>query len=211
MDALFTPEELAARERVRAYFRGGQSSGPAGGKGAFDAHQVLEDLGLGEPSGAGFSGIPGLVGAALIVDELSSASPRLGQALLAGWARPLPAAGPELSAAATAWDLGAVSAAYEACLKAARGRGYFGSTLMGHQRVQMDLAGLLAGLETARLQAYRALRLIDRGRGARGEGELERARQLAARTREAAEVLARTLLGEGWVKETFPERERSGR
>jgi hypothetical protein len=211
MDALFTLEELAARERVRAYFRRGRSSGPAGEKEVYDARRVLNDLGLGEPSGGGFSGIPGLVGTALIVDELSSASPQLGQAFLAGWTPSRPASGPELSAAATAWDLGTASAAYGACLKAARERGYFGSTLMDHQRVQMDLAGLLAGLETARLQAYRALRLIDRGRGDRGEGELERARQLAARTREAAEALARTLIGEDWVKVTFPERERSRR
>ncbi|HYA48954.1 MAG TPA: acyl-CoA dehydrogenase family protein [Burkholderiales bacterium] len=209
MDALFTPEELNARERVRAYFRGGRGGGADGGESAFDALRVLKDLGLGARSGAGFSGLPGLVGAALVVDEFSRVSPRLGLALLAGWGPPGPASGPEHAAATTAWDLGTTSAAYDACLEAARGRGFFGSTLMGHQRVQMDLAGILAGLEAARLQAYRAMRLIDRGRRDRGGEELERARQLAGRTCEAAKALAATLLGQDRVQEIFPERERS--
>lgn len=136
-------------------------------------------------------------------------SPKLGRRLFSDPAAPPALLGPEDVAASTAWLMGVSAAIYAACLGAAREAGFFESTLMDHQKVQQGLADLLADLEAARLQAYRALRLIDRGEKERGQAELGRASRLAEHASENAIILAVTLLGQGWLAARLPASERS--
>jgi alkylation response protein AidB-like acyl-CoA dehydrogenase len=132
-------------------------------------------------------GKAGLLERALVIEEVSAASPELGQTLLpvAGGQDALPGTGTGEAAGEAAWTIGAASAVLASCLRAAREKGLFESTLMDYQKAQSDLAGALAGLEAARLQAYRALILLDRGDIDRGRDELGRASDCA-----------RTILGE---------------
>jgi alkylation response protein AidB-like acyl-CoA dehydrogenase len=213
MDVFLRPEEIAVRQRVRDYFRNRHSFAPAGHSGpngSLEARRLLQDMGFPGLAGADSAVPPGFVEQALIIEEVSCASPRLGQALLAFWnnkSQDPPGTGG--SAALTAWSTGAATAIYEACLKAAREKGFFESALMDHQQVQMDLADLLSGLEAARIQTYRALHLIDQGKRERGEDELRRASSLAGRTHERAKTLAAALLGETWIKGKIANNERS--
>jgi len=210
MDVFLKPEEIAVRQRIRDYFRDNRGFAPAGYSGPdgpLQASQFLKDMGF---PGLGATGPLGFVKHALIIDEVSCASPRLGQVLLAFWITPQDPHRAEYPAALAAWSVGAATAIFKACLKTAREKGFFKSTLMDHQKVQMDLANLLSGLEAARVQTYRALHLIDRGKNERGESELERASNLAGRTHDGAKALAAVLLDENWVKENIPENERSG-
>lgn len=188
-DVFLTAEEAAVRRRVRDLFRNGPGPEKVPGSGAADPGRLLRDLGFDSLAAAG------PVAATLVVEEISRVSPGLGRALLDFAAGPGRPAGTEDAAAEAAWSLGTASAACEACLESARRAGLFESTLMGHQRVQVALAELVADLESARLRAFRALRLIERGEAGRGEGELERASALAARTRDAASALAAALPG----------------
>jgi alkylation response protein AidB-like acyl-CoA dehydrogenase len=212
MDVFLRPEEIAVRERVRDYLRAGRvraPAGPASKQDPPDPRCLLNNLSFGGLPCAGPSAPVGLVGVALTVEELSCASPRLGRALIVAWDTPRRRTGPERAAADMAWSLGTAFAMYEACLTSARKRGFFDSTLMDHQKVQVGLAELLSILEAARLQSYRALHLIDRGKRDRGEGELKHAEQLAGQARQTAEALAAALLAEAWAKEGLPEGERS--
>lgn len=188
-DAFLMADEAAVRRRVRDHFRDGPGPDRTAASGAADPLRVLRDLGFASLAAAG------PVAAALVVEEVSRLSPGLGRALVAAAAGPGSPPGADLAAAETAWSLGAAAAACEACLEGVRKAGLFESTLMGHQRVQVALAELVADLESARLRAFRAFRLIGRGETGRGEGELGRASALAARTREAAEALAAALPG----------------
>lgn len=214
MDAFLTPSEMAVRQRIRDYFRDGEASGRGaspGPAGLAVSEALLRELGFPGPHGAGDEGqASGLLARALVIEEVSSASPRLGRELvpvLGGEARDAP--GTEGEAAEIAWTIGAAAAVLEACLKAAREQGFFASTLMDHQKVQMALGDLLSGLESARLQSYRALRLIDGGDTARGGEELRRAAGLARRARDIALGAASALLGRRWLSEIIPDNERS--
>ena len=214
MDAFLTPNEMALRQRIRDYFRDGEASGggaPAGPTGSHEPGALLKELGFPGPYGAGDKGgDASLFVKALVVEEVSSASPRLGRDLvpvLGGEARGAP--GTDSEAAEIAWTIGAAAAVLQACLKAAREQGLFASTLMGHQKVQMVLGDLLSGLESARLQSYRALRLIDGGNTAGGAQELRRAAGLAGRARDIAMGAASALLDHRWLSEKMPDNERS--
>lgn len=214
MDAFLTPSEMAVRQRIRDYFRDreaagrGASPGPAG---LALSEALLKELGFPGPHATGDEWKDGsLLAKALVIEEISSASPRLGRELLpvlGGDARDAP--GTEGEAAEIAWTIGAATAVLEACLKAAREQGFFASTLMDHQKVQMALGDLLSGLESARLQSYRALRLIDGGDAARGGEELRRAASLARTARDIATGAASALLDRRWLSELFPDNERS--
>ena len=200
-DMFLTAEELAVRRRVRERLRNWDApDGPPQGGRAADAGRLLEDLGLAPPVAVG------PMAAALAVEEISRVSPELGRALVAGGAVPWPGAS-DRAAAETAWSLGAAGAACEACLERVRGAGMFDSTLMGHREAQVALGELVTDLQAARLGAFRAVRLIERGESVRGRGELERAAALASRTREAALALAAALPGPS----DRPEIERSRR
>ncbi len=195
-DAFLTAEEAAVRRRVRDHLRnrrGAEGAAPGGG-GAPDPRPLLRDLGFDSLAAAG------PVAATLVVEEASRISPGLGRALLAG-------ATGERAGAEAAWSLGTAAAACEACLEAVRRGGLFESALLGHQGVQVALGEIVTELESARLRAFRALRLIERGEAVRGEGELERASALAVRTRDAALALTASLPGTS----RGPEVERSRR
>lgn len=214
MDAFLTPDEMALRQRVRDYFRGGEASGrgvPPGPAGLPEAGALLRELGFPGPRGPGDDWKDGgLLAKALVVEEVSAVSPRLGCELVpvrGGEARDVPET--ETEAAEIAWTVGAAAAVLAACQKAARQQGFFASTLMDHQKVQMALGDLLSGLESARLQSYRALRLIDGGDAARGGEELRRAAGLARRARDIAMDAASALLDRGWLSENIPGYERS--
>jgi len=213
IDVFLTSADVAVRERVRDRLRmnaGLSQPGASSEKHSPDLRGLWDDLVSRDLSGSGALGPEGLVGAALAVEECSRASPRLGRALMAAWKRPRRRSGPEQrSALDAAWSLGTAASVYESCLKAAREGGYFESTLMGHLKVQLDLAELLSELESARVQAYRAFHLIDRGRAERGRNELARAAKLAGTARQTAEALAVGLLGQDWTGTLSPGGERS--
>ena len=205
MDAFLTPDEMAVRQSVRDYFREG---GPAGlpAPGTF-----LKELGFPGPTAAGGKGKEAsLLVKALVIEESSSASPRLGRELVPSLGGAIQSVShAEEKAAEIAWRIGAAAAVLRACLKAAGEQGFFASTLMDHQKVQMTLGDILSGLEAARLQSYRAFRLIDGGNTARGAEELRRAAGLAARAHGEVMGMASALLGPRWLSENMPENERS--
>jgi len=211
MDDFLTPVEQDIREKVRGLLRPGRGLGPAEqgrDAGPAGAGRLWEAVGLPAGGGRGPGPHPGLLGRALVVEEVSAASPKLGRALLAAWpdrSRTGEAAG-EL-----AWAIGSTAAALGAGLDAARKKGLFQSTLMGHQRAQGDLADTLAAVQALRLRAYRALRLIEKGENVRGEDELGRAAGEAAAVRDRARATLGALLGEAGLAELMPEDERSGR
>lgn len=191
MDDFLTTVERAFRRRVRDHFRRGRTTAAA------DRSWSVRP-----------AGVEGLLGHALVIEEASAASPKLGRAVLA--AAPAPA-GTGAAAGELAWAIGSASAALEAGLDAAREKGFFQSTLMGHQKVQGDLAEAFSAVQALRLKSYRALRLVDRGETARGEDELGRAAGEARAVRDRALALAGALLEGGRLAELMPDKERSGR
>jgi hypothetical protein len=212
MDAFLTPDEMAIRRRIRDYFRnerGVIEDGSSGSSSLPDPGLLLKDMGFSELSSVGAGGREGLLEKALIIEEVSSASPRLGRALIPARNVPEVQSGTEDLVASIAWSIGTAAAILDVCLRAAREKGLFDSTLMDHQKAQLTLGELLSGLEAARLQTYRALRLIDHGDKLRGEEELGRASGLADKIQGEARALASALLGESWVAERIPENERS--
>jgi hypothetical protein len=218
MDDFLTPAEQDLRRKARVRFR--ERFRPSGGRaaeavspgpGAAGVEGLLRELGfprLGAGSGSGPGPEGRLLERALVIEEAAAASPRTGRALLDS--APVPP-DTEAAAAELAWVLGSASAAVEAGLAAARDKGLFQSTLMGHQKVQGDLAEVLSAIQAIRLKAYRALRLIDAGLTVRGGEELGRAAAEASAVRGRALDLAGALLGDSWLAEMTPEKERSGR
>lgn len=212
MNAFLRPDEIAVRQRVRDYFRYGvgpdarKSSEAAGPP---DADRLLRELGFQEASAAGPPGGLGLLGRALIIEEVSSASPELGRVLATARSGPDGRPATEGAAAEVAWFIGAGAALLDGCLRLARAKGLFESTLMGYQQVQVGLSEVLSGLEAARLQAYRAFRLIERGEQERGKEELGRASRLAAEIYREARALAAALAGEAQVAGESLDHERN--
>jgi alkylation response protein AidB-like acyl-CoA dehydrogenase len=212
MDTFLSAEDIFIKRRVRDYFSDGApgrnetSSLPPAVR---DPGPLLKELGFSEPHAAGRAGELGLASKALIIEGISRASPRLGRGLIPAGNAEGARSGAEEVAARTAWSIGSAAAILDACLKAARDEGLFGSTLMDHQKEQVALGELLSGLEAARLQAYRALRLIDRGRPDCGGEELERASDKASELRTRAAAMASKLLDDRVRAEIIPENERS--
>ena len=215
MDAFLTPEQKALRKDIRDHFRevapADSESAPAGPAALTAISRKLKDLGYPDLPGAGPGmGRMGLIEKALIIEEVSAAAPELGRAIFAAGGGPAGRIGPEDSVAEVARDIGTAAAVLRSCLEAARDKGLFESTLMNHQKAQMDLADVLSGLEAVRLQAYRALRLLDRGDRERGDEEL---RRVAGRVRETlgeARALASALAGGRGLTDRIPGQERNG-
>jgi len=204
MDAFLSPGERAIRRKVRDHFQSrGSVDGPDPSRaaGPLSPGRLLKSLGF-----AGEGGRPGSFESALVIEEVSALSPRLGRALARAAAGQ---AGTEAAAGELAWAVGSAAALLEACRGAAREKGLFQSTLMGHQRTQGDLAETFTAVQAVRLKAYRALRLIDRGERDRGDAELALAAGEAAAVHGRAVALAAALLGEGGLAEMMPEDERS--
>jgi len=197
MDDFLTPAERDLRRSARELFRprNGSAAGGAGpGAGPSGFEGLFKEL--------GFRG-RGQLERALIVEEAAAASPDLARALLesapagAGAAAWNLAWTPGTASAAMelAWNLGTASAAIEVGLAAARDRGLFQSALMGHQKVQGELADALTAVRALRLRAYRALRLVDAGRTGRGTEELGLAAAEAAAVRDRTLAVVGALLG----------------
>ncbi len=204
MEAFLTPEQRALRQSVRDYFR--RRPAPDTGEGAGETAAAAGALSgwlakLAETR-------VGILERAIVVEEVSAVSPPLGRALVpSGDQTGLSPA--EMTASEIAVSLGRAAGVLEACQRAAREKGFFESTLMDHQRAQMRLADVLSGLEAARLQAYRAFSLLDRGDSGRGERELARAAERASRVGAAARDLAAALLASDWLERGPEMHERS--
>jgi hypothetical protein len=193
MDAFLTPGQKALRQRIRAHFLGADPG----------AADLLGGLGLG-PAGA-----TGFLERALAIEEISAVSPSLGRSFAEGDGGWDAGSGVGKTITTIARSLGTAAATLEACLRAAREKGLFESVLMDHQKVQSELAEIHSELEAARLLAYRAFLLLDRGDTARGERELEPASARAFRVSSAARSLASALLGPEWLERNPDETERS--
>jgi alkylation response protein AidB-like acyl-CoA dehydrogenase len=216
MDAFLTSAQRALRKSLRDYFQERAQGNPDG---VFPDSLLLPGLGrlltdLGYPDLLGSlpaEGQAGLLDRALIIEEISAASPELGQTLLPGAGGPdaLPGSAAGEAAGEAAWTIGAAAAVLVSCLRAAREKGLFESTLMDYQKVQSELAGALSGLEAARLQTYRALLLLDRGDVDRGREELGRATACARTILGGALTLAASLGVGIRLPGTIPGQERN--
>lgn len=204
MDAFLTSGQRALRQSVRDYFlrRNPNRDGDGRSEGIPEAGDLPDWLGT-LPEGPA-----GLFERALVIEEVSAVSPSLGGSLFpaGGTSGRSPA---EDAAAEIAVSLGTSAALLDACQRGAREKGLFESTLMDHQRTQARLADVLSGLEAARLRAYRAFLLLDRGDVARGEKELARAAERASQVHAAARDLATALLGAGGLELRTEKKERS--
>jgi alkylation response protein AidB-like acyl-CoA dehydrogenase len=213
MDAFLTPEERALRQEVRNFFRERALAGPQSK--SLDSASLaaisrrLKDLGHPDFLDAGpGAGPTGLLERALIIEEVSAASPETARALFGAAEGQHGGPGGADPAVEVARAIGTAAAILETCLRAAREKGLFDSTLMNCQKAQAELANALSGLEAERLQAYRALRLLDRGDKDRGGKELG---QASARVREIldeARSLLSGLLGGDGRPQKAPEQER---
>jgi hypothetical protein len=179
MDAFLTPEQKALRRRIHAYFQG--------------ANPETTKL----PAWLGSAAAAGFLERALAIEEVSAVSPSLGRSLAEGGAQSGRPSGVEEAVAEIARSLGTAAATLETCMRVARDRGLFESVLLDHQKAQSGLAETYSGLEAARLLAYRAFILLDRGEEAKAERELGPAAARAARISETARDLASVLLGRG--------------
>jgi alkylation response protein AidB-like acyl-CoA dehydrogenase len=214
MDAFLTAEQKALRQDIRDHIRevapADPESAPSGPAALAAISRRLRDLGYPDLPGSGpGTGRMGLTEKALVIEEVSAASPELGRAISAAGGGSAGTLGPEDAVTGVARDIGTAAAILGSCLGAARDNGLFESNLMDHQKAQMDLADALSGLEAARLQAYRALGLLDRGDEERGDEELRRA---AGRVREVlneARALSSALADGSGLTDKIPGRERS--
>ncbi len=214
MDAFLTAEQKALRQDIRDHIRevasAGPESAPSGPAALAALGRRLRELGYPDlPDPGPRAGRMGLTEKALVIEEVSAASLELGRVISAAGGGSAGQPGPEDLVADVAGDLGTAAALIGSCLEAARNNGLFESALMDHQKAQMDLADALSGLEAARLQAYRALGLLDRGDEERGDKEL---RHAAGRVREVlneARAMASDLAAEGGLTVKIPGRERS--
>jgi hypothetical protein len=195
MDAFLTSGQKALRQKIRAHFLGAGR----------EAADFPDWHGLWPEAPAGF------LERALAVEEISAVSPSLGRSFVEGDGGWDSGSGVGKTIAEIARSLGTASATLEACLRAAREKGLFESVLMDHQKAQSELAEIHSGLEAARLLAYRAFLLLDRGNRARGERELEPAAARAFRVSAAARNLASALLGPEWLERHPNETERRRR
>lgn len=204
MDAFWTEDETASRDKAAQYFRDLQASVPAAGSVTADGAApdgIWGDLD-GPPDDRGPGGIrPGRLAARVALLEAAAGhSPRLGRDLLAWRAQAAPLDPLEGSVLRLGRLAGTAAHVLAAGVRAARERGAFSSSLMGCRETQESLAVLLTGADLVRLGACRLCRLLEKGdrdRAAREAAGLEGpAADLEAGIRSAA----RALLGGAWVE-----------
>jgi hypothetical protein len=196
MEAFFTAREKALRAGLRERLWGRRSvSGAAG----VPAESLLEGL-IDDSSG------PALFERALLLEEISLTCPRLGREM---FQRMSPTTGGMVAFAGSALSaaecIGAAAFVLEACYRAALDKNLFQSVLMEAGKIQQDMADLAAGLESVRFEAYRSLRLLDRGETDQGGSELERTSGRAAALKAGILRLASDLLGKTWLRENLPD------
>jgi len=207
VDAFQTEEMKAVRRKARDYF--GRGGAITSGDLTSLPDRVWRDL-LGTPDtsiGSVSNDRAGLSVRALIIDEASSHSPRLGLNLLSRWISRETEGSPEARLFRLARQAGTAAHVFEAGVLAAREKGLFASSLMGFREVQESLAGLVSGVETLRLGACRVCHLLDHGERERGEAESIPLYAKGLTLLRDARSLALGLLGEAWTKDNLPEDE----
>ena len=150
------------------------------------------------------AGKPRLLERYLTVEETSSFSPALGMAISGLIAGTGGAKDGEEAVLSTAERLGSAVFVLEACYQAARKREAFSSTLMGPKHIQQGLADLSSGLETSRLEVYRALFLLEDGRTDQGAEELVRSQVRLNELHREIFRLASGLLSDPWLRKRLP-------
>jgi len=192
VDAFWTEAERTLRRAAAERFRG--SDGPREGGTATTLEEIRCQL------ETELAALPDLAGRISIVEEAARHDPRLVLSRLGSDRSGEP---PE-PFAATALCLGrlAGTAAHvlEAGVRAARERGDFSSSLMGCRDIQESLAGLAVRAELARFGACRICRLVEKGETNRADQEAGRLEILAGELAAEVRSVARSLLGEAWVR-----------
>jgi alkylation response protein AidB-like acyl-CoA dehydrogenase len=205
MDAFLTAEQRALRQKVRDFFQGGARELVAESTSLTELSREMARH-LAESGSGDYRSLPSLGKVhsrlfdwALVVEEVSSVSPRFGQALAStGVAKPRRYASAAV-ASKLAWTMGTAAHVLEACYRAAREKGLFESTLMDFREAQARLAAARCGLEAVRLFAYRVFQLLDGNGRPRGEEELGPALARALVTSDEVRALASALFGRTWI------------
>jgi len=157
VDAFWTEDEAASREKAARYFRDltalTQAEAAAPGAIWTDLEGALEN------EGAVWSRPGRLAGRMALLEAAARHSPGLGRDLLAWRAAAAPLDPLEGSVLRLGRLAGTAAHVLEAGVRAAREQGAFSSSLMGCREVQESLAGLLTGAGLVRLGAWVAANL----------------------------------------------------
>jgi hypothetical protein len=219
VDAFWTDDEAASREKAARYFRDLTVSFPSDNPVVADDPVVADNpvvAGRAAPGGiwSDLDGAPGdgepassrpgrLAGQVALLEASAEHSPRLGHELLAWRAAAAPLDPVEGTVLRLGRLAGTAAHVLAAGVRAAREQGAFSSSLMGCREIQESLAGLLTGADIVRLGACRLCRLLEKGdrdQAARESAGLEgQATELEAGLRS----VARALLGAAWVEATL--------
>ncbi|MBP1659395.1 MAG: hypothetical protein H6P95_587 [Candidatus Aminicenantes bacterium] len=197
MDAFWTEDEAASREKAARYFRDltalTQAEAAAPGAIWTDLEGALEN------EGAVWSRPGRLAGRMALLEAAARHSPGLGRDLLAWRTAAAPLDPLEGSVLRLGCLAGTAAHVLEAGVRAAREQGAFSSSLMGCREVQESLAGLLTGAGLVRLGACRLCRLLEKGERDRASRESSGLDGPAAELEAGIRSVARALLGGAWV------------
>ena len=197
MDAFWTEDEAASREKAARYFRDltalTQAEAAAPGAIWTDLEGALEN------EGAVWSHPGRLAGRMALLEAAARHSPGLGRDLLAWRTAAAPLDPLEGSVLRLGCLAGTAAHVLEAGVRAAREQGAFSSSLMGCREVQESLAGLLTGAGLVRLGACRLCRLLEKGERDRASRESSGLDGPAAELEAGIRSVARALLGGAWV------------
>ena len=197
MDAFWTEDEAASREKAARYFRDltalTQAEAAAPGAIWTDLEGALEN------EGAVWSRPGRLAGRMALLEAAARHSPGLGRDLLAWRTAAAPLDPLEGSVLRLGCLAGTAAHVLEAGVRAAREQGAFTSSLMGCREVQESLAGLLTGAGLVRLGACRLCRLLEKGERDRASRESSGLDGPAAELEAGIRSVARALLGGAWV------------
>jgi len=197
VDAFWTEDEAASREKAARYFRDltalTQAEAAAPGAIWTDLEGALEN------EGAVWSRPGRLAGRMALLEAAARHSPGLGRDLLAWRTAAAPLDPLEGSVLRLGCLAGTAAHVLEAGVRAAREQGAFSSSLMGCREVQESLAGLLTGAGLLRLGACRLCRLLEKGERDRASRESSGLDGPAAELEAGIRSVARALLGGAWV------------
>jgi hypothetical protein len=197
VDAFWTEDEAASREKAARYFRDltalTQAEAAAPGAIWTDLEGALEN------EGAVWSRPGRLAGRMALLEAAARHSPGLGRDLLAWRTAAAPLDPLEGSVLRLGCLAGTAAHVLEAGVRAAREQGAFSSSLMGCREVQESLAGLLTGAGLVRLGACRLCRLLEKGERDRASRESSGLDGPAAELEAGIRSVARALLGGAWV------------
>lgn len=109
---------------------------------------------------------------ALVIEEMAILSSPAARELVRFASESLRLSKCEKIGMAAALDIGAAAVLVDACYEEARRKGIMGSLLLDFRKVQNELADAAAELASVRVQTYRALVLLDKGKDGQGFREL---------------------------------------